>query len=221
MSKNKEDFQRLCGAFKDVSEFLLFMSFKTSPRIIDHEKKVIKRIVKNNKGTFIPDKMVASMKEAIPETLRSCVSMRIINPMGGYDVFRSWAESLDKLLGQLEQAKKFLSDKYGDLIYFYYLIPLELGHYGHVELSILYNPKTQFEKALECQDIGLRQDADQKMYVTGSAGPAHKILGPAYGNYHLLLKKIKQQLDPHNVSNPPYPIDIKNNECNSNVRENI
>ena len=134
--------------------------------------------------------------------------MRILNPMGGYDVFRSWAESLDKLLDQLKQAKAFLEEKYRDFIHFYYMIPLELGHYGHIELSILYDPITQLDEAMECQNIGIRQDAEQKMYVTGSAGPAHDILGPSYGNYQLLLRKIKKKLDPNNVSNPPYPIDV-------------
>jgi len=134
--------------------------------------------------------------------------MRIINPTGGYDVFRSWAESLDKLLDQLKEAKEFLSEQYGDFIHFYYLIPLELGHYGHIELSILYDPITQLDEALKCQNEGIQQDADQKMYVTGSAGPVHKILGPAYGNYHLLLREIKRKMDPNNVSNPPFPIDI-------------
>lgn len=211
MAKSKKEFIRLCKGFKKIPEFLLFMSFRTSPKVMAFEEKVLQNIVSENKGTFIPDEMVSSMHESIPETLRSSVSMRIVNPTGGYDVFRSWAESLDKLLDQLKQAKKFLIEKFEDLIHFYYLIPLELGHYGHIELSILYDPLTQLKKALECQNIGLKQDADQKMYVTGSAGPAHVLLGPAYGNYHLLLKEIKKKIDPNNVSNPPYPIDVRDN----------
>ncbi len=208
MARNKREFQRLCRGFKNIPEFILFMSFNTSPGVMSYEEKALKQIIENCKGNLISDEIVSSLKEAIPETLRSCVSMRIVNPTGGYDVFRSWAESLDKLLDQLKEAKDFLSEHYSDFIHFYYLIPLELGHYGHIELSILYNPFTQLDEALECQNKGIQQDADQKMYVTGSAGPVHKILGPAYGNYHLLLKKIKQKIDPKNVSNPPFPIDI-------------
>jgi len=207
MSKSREEFMNLCQAFKNVKEFLLFMSFKTSPRVIDYEKKALQKIAEENKGMLLPDEMVSQLREGIPETIRSSVSMRILNPTGGYDVFRSWAESLDKLLDQLKEAKNFLQEKYGDLIYFYYMIPLELGHFGHVELSILYDPVTQLEEAYECQSIGLKQDAEQKMYVTGSAGVAHDILGPSYGNYQLLLRKIKKSIDPNNVSNPPYPID--------------
>ncbi|MHA1262316.1 MAG: FAD-binding oxidoreductase [Candidatus Freyarchaeota archaeon] len=208
MAKSREEFYQLCEAFKDVPEFLLFMSFKTSPRVMDYERKVLQKIVEENNGVLLPEEMVSGLQEGIPETIRSSVSMRIINPTGGYDVFRSWAESLDKLLDQLKEAKKFLTEKYGDFIHFYYMIPLELGHYGHIELSILYDPLTQLDRALECQDIGIRQDAEQKMYVTGSAGPAHEILGPAYGNYQSLLRKIKRKIDPNNVSNPPYPIDV-------------
>ncbi len=208
MAKSREEFLNLLEAFKDIKEFILFMSFKTSPRVMEYDRKVLQKIVEENRGYLIPDEMVESLQEGIPETIRSAVSMRILNPMGGYDVFRSWAESLDKLLDQLKQAKAFLEEKYRDFIHFYYMIPLELGHYGHIELSILYDPITQLDEAMECQNIGIRQDAEQKMYVTGSAGPAHDILGPSYGNYQLLLRKIKKKLDPNNVSNPPYPIDV-------------
>jgi glycolate oxidase len=206
-TRSKEEFQSLLKAFASMPEILLFISFEFSPGVVEYEKKVLERIVMENQGRFLPEQVIDAFRDAIPESMRSAVSMRVTNPAGGYDVYRSWAESMDNLLNQLDLAKKLVSEKHGDLIYFYYLNPIELGHYGHVEVGILYDPLTQIDTALNCQNEGLEQDVEMKIYVTGSTGGANRILGPAYSNYHLLLRKVKLELDPNNVSNPPYPIE--------------
>ena len=35
-------------------------------------------------------------------------------------------------------------------------------------------------------------------------GPAYDLLGPQFFNVHLLVKAMKREFDPNNISNPPY-----------------
>jgi hypothetical protein len=35
-------------------------------------------------------------------------------------------------------------------------------------------------------------------------GPAYDLLGPRFFNVHLLVKGMKKEFDPNNISNPPY-----------------
>jgi hypothetical protein len=35
-------------------------------------------------------------------------------------------------------------------------------------------------------------------------GPAYDLLGPRFFNVHLLVKEMKKEFDPNNISNPPY-----------------
>ena len=39
-------------------------------------------------------------------------------------------------------------------------------------------------------------------------GPANRV-GPAFANYHLILGKVKEALDPSNVANPTRVIDME------------
>ena len=49
---------------------------------------------------------------------------------------------------------------------------------------------------------------EDKTYSVLQISDTHPVLGPVYGNYHELLKKIKKVLDPANVANPPNPIRV-------------
>ena len=65
------------------------------------------------------------------------------------------------------------------------------------------------KKASELTILGVKAAIENKFYYTLQVAPINLILGPVYGNYHLLLQKIKKVLDPENVSNPPNPIPVE------------
>lgn len=48
----------------------------------------------------------------------------------------------------------------------------------------------------------------QIIEFTGSLSPADRI-GPSFANFHLILAKIKEVLDPNNIANPIRFIDIE------------
>ncbi len=55
---------------------------------------------------------------------------------------------------------------------------------------------------------GLEASLEDKTYNVLQIAETNPVLGPAYGNYHELLKKIKEALDPQNIANPPNPIQV-------------
>jgi hypothetical protein len=64
------------------------------------------------------------------------------------------------------------------------------------------------KKALDLAIAGLKASMEDKTYSVLQIPDTHPVLGPVYGNYHELLKKIKKVLDPENVANPPNPIRV-------------
>jgi len=68
------------------------------------------------------------------------------------------------------------------------------------------------KKAMELAIAGLKASIQDKTYTVLQIADTHAVLGPVYGNYHELLKKIKKALDPLNVANPPNPIQVDETE---------
>jgi hypothetical protein len=70
-------------------------------------------------------------------------------------------------------------------------------------------PEQEPEKAKEAIELLLAtlpgklagKDAGATVCVLG---PVYDMLGPQYFNIHLLVKAMKREFDPKNISNPPY-----------------
>lgn len=65
------------------------------------------------------------------------------------------------------------------------------------------------KKVAEMTILGVKEAIENKFYHTLQVAPINLMLGPVYGNYHLLLKKIKNAIDLENVSNPPNPMPVE------------
>ena len=65
---------------------------------------------------------------------------------------------------------------------------------------------------MELAIAGLKASLQDKTYTVLQISDTHPVLGPVYGNYHELLKKIKKALDPANLANPPNPIQVDETE---------
>ncbi len=70
-------------------------------------------------------------------------------------------------------------------------------------------PEQEPEKAAEA--IQLLLGSLKGMLADKSAGatvvflgPVYDLLGPQFFNVHLLVKQMKREFDPNNISNPPY-----------------
>jgi FAD/FMN-containing dehydrogenase len=82
----------------------------------------------------------------------------------------------------------------------------EGGHLGYLEGIILYDPGNPRSAvaARELVEAGVRGAIDHAMGVPIAAfgDQANRTFGPACGNYHVWLARIKAALDPHTASDP-------------------
>jgi glycolate oxidase len=82
----------------------------------------------------------------------------------------------------------------------------ESGHLGYLEGIMLYDPANpESVKAVgDLIETGVRDAIQQALGVpiAGSGIEANKLFGPACGNYHLWLGRLKAALDPHGASDP-------------------
>jgi glycolate oxidase len=82
----------------------------------------------------------------------------------------------------------------------------ESGHLGYLEGIILYDPGNPQSSmaAGELVQTGVKAAIDHAMGVPIAAFgvETNRVLGPACGNYHIWLARIKSALDPHMASDP-------------------
>ncbi|MFX1252789.1 MAG: FAD-binding oxidoreductase [Promethearchaeota archaeon] len=84
--------------------------------------------------------------------------------------------------------------------------PFERGHLGYLEGIILYDPGNP-QSAMASRELvetGIRDAIDNAMGVPIAAFgvEANRKFGPACGNYHIWLARIKSALDPNTASDP-------------------
>ena len=88
----------------------------------------------------------------------------------------------------------------------YQIIPMEYGHFAHIELLIMWD-RDDREKVMgvgEFRAACTQYDLENHMHgeMPNLHGPATAKNGPLYSNYHYWLPKLKEAFDPNNVANP-------------------
>jgi hypothetical protein len=91
---------------------------------------------------------------------------------------------------------------------------IEHGHTGHGEILIRYNPagpdhimKVQGMLSREANKTAIQGRFGVPHHVWGDA--LHDMYGPEVHNYHILLRKIKKNFDPNQVSEASNYINAK------------
>jgi hypothetical protein len=135
-------------------------------------------------------------------------SGRIMRPAGTHMIAMVALDSIDhsvkvaKRANEIRKDFDFMDDDENDWICTY-----DFGWQGDAECLILPEQNEyDMNKAMELAISGLKASLQDKTYTVLQLAETNPVLGPVYGNYHELLKKIKKALDPKNISNPPNPI---------------
>jgi len=180
---------------------VLLISF-SSTKQLEYEERVLTEIAAETDG---------NIREARPTDESWFVSADSISVffVGGMEV--SVKLSLDSLdqglkLGRdtLKLKRKYtppLVEDYGCPGWFQVY---EMGHMSYFEFLTFGNIENA-EKLEELNTECVEQDLRMGGY-TSFQDPS--ILGPAWYNYHMLLKAIKETFDPHGLSNPPKPLSM-------------
>ena len=185
----------------------------SSRRQLDYEEKALKHIIRKTGGEDCKptDRLYAMAESALAGDWFLCGnSGRIMRPAGTHMIAMVALDSIDhsaKVAERADQIRKdydFMDSDKDDWVCTY-----DFGWQGDAECLILpEQTEEDMQKALELAMAGIRSSIEDKTYSVLQISPTHPILGPVYGNYHTLLKKIKQVLDPRNVANPPNPIAV-------------
>lgn len=92
----------------------------------------------------------------------------------------------------------------------------EGGHFFHAEMPSMYDQTSEkssrgmAEYMVKCDEMDLKERFTCPFFVVGDA--MHEKYGPETSNYHIWLRKIKEALDPKNLSDPGFYISSKAKE---------
>ncbi len=197
----------------------------TSLEQLEYEEKVLKHIVDKMGGTFLsedsPDPLdrerYKSWMRITNDWIRVGHSMRLSRPSDCFHQGTACVDSIDSVTDEIlranrQQRRELKEEEKGTHllpISFHggWISPTEKG-YGALMTTDLW-PEQEPEKAAEAIQLllgslkGMMMDKSAGLSVV-LLGPAYDLLGPQIFNVHLLVKEMKKQFDPKNISNPPY-----------------
>jgi glycolate dehydrogenase FAD-linked subunit len=220
-SRTKQEFHE--GMAKDVFPHgynIVGLCAITSLEQLEYEEKVLHHIVEKLGGTFLTeeDEPYRLWMRIANEWIRFGHSMRLSRPSDSFHQGTACLDSIDNVAKEIVRANRAQRELYekegigkGVLQpisqHGGWINPLERG-YGAVMTTDLWPDQTP-QKAAEC--IKLLFGSLKGMLQIKSAGatvallgPAYDLLGPRFFNVHLLVKEMKKDFDPNNISNPPY-----------------
>jgi glycolate oxidase len=224
-ARSKEEFHK--GANEDFYPHgynIVGLSSITSVEQLEYEEKVLKHIVDKMGGSFLseesPDPLDRERYKVwmriTNDWIRVGHSMRLSRPSDCFHQGTACLDSIDSVTDEILRAnrtqRKQREEGQGTHllpISFHggWISPTEKG-YGALMTTDLW-PEQEPEKAAEA--IQLLLGSLKGMLADKSAGcsvvllgPAYDLLGPQFFNVHLLVKAMKREFDPLNISNPPY-----------------
>jgi FAD/FMN-containing dehydrogenase len=216
-SSSKEEFRQgwESGYLQKAAENIIavWLVGFSSQRQLEYEEKVLQHIVKKTGGEDISpsDRLYKMVDPALIGDWFLCGnSGRIMRPAGSHMIAMVALDSIDHSLKVAHRADKIREDfDFMDTDKDDWVCTYDFGWQGDAECLILPE-MTEYSmgRAMELAMAGLKASLEDKTYTVLQIAETHPILGPVYGNYHELLKKIKKTLDPENVANPPNPIQV-------------
>jgi glycolate oxidase len=189
----------------------------TSEKQLEYEKRVLEDIIKETKGTPIPEEI---FDKWVPRTannwIRDTNGSRMMRPSGTFAALRLPFDTFNSSIGVCRDGAKWV-EKFTPPILDCdapdWISSYDLGHFGAAE--------TDFPLEKNVEDLGdimqklmgmMKEDLTHR--VEGGFGPFlggayHAMAGSTFYNYGKLLGGIKKAMDPNVVSNPPqnYPIE--------------
>ena len=207
------------GVFQKYAEnvITLWLVGYSSRAQLAYEEKALQQIIEETGGEDVQaeDELMKHVDPALvaPEFFRCGISGRVMRPAGTHFIAIVGDDSLDhalKLAKMGDEVRKdftsdFMDDGNCDWICCH-------DFAWHADSECLIYPEITEEgmiKAGELAQAGIKKCIEEKIYSTLQATDTHPVLGPVYGNYHELLKKIKKFIDPNNIANPPNPIKVE------------
>lgn len=183
-----------------------------SEKQVEYEERVLMEIVEETGGRPVSDELY---QRWVPYTannsIRGVLGGRMMR-MGGYFLTGLTFDSLDDALRSYPVSWAILdrhTPPFLDVGHPGWSVAYDFGHFATAEVDFLREKTDECDLVLgQALEEAIRQGAEDQTvgYVSGS-WQAHKV-GPSFANYHRILTRIKENLDPNNVANPTRMIDM-------------
>jgi glycolate oxidase len=194
----------------------------TSLQQLEYEEKVLKKLVEKVGGLFVGEDEPAYktwIGRAANEWLRFGNAQRLARPSDNFSIGASNVDSIDMIVfdilegnkverelleGPEHMGKDFVQPL---SVHGGWISPQEYGYWCLMTTDVF--PEQAPEQAKEAMEIIGKVTMKQIENKSSAAvihllGPSYEMLGPMFGNIHLIMKKFKNEFDPYNLSNPGY-----------------
>jgi len=185
-----------------------------SPKQVEYEEKVLKQIIEDTGGKLVPDEVYQRwVPYAASDLIRATNTCRVMRIGGCIGTALVGIDSLDDVLRTFSATTWEMLDKYTppilDSDHSDWVSTYDLCHFASAELDFPHEKTDEVCKAvlMNAAEVISQDIKEQITEFTSCIAPANRT-GPAFGDFHLILAKIKRALDPNNVANPTRLIDM-------------
>jgi hypothetical protein len=204
---------------KSLENMLVVMlTAYTSKKQLEYEDEVLRTIVDENGGRYLPDEIQEGVAQVvIPDlTIRPNVIFRGFRIAGAFFDIKGVVDSLDHSAlchkTTLPLLKRFMKDKTPPFVDdeggHHYICSSDFAHMGWVEMPFLFEPDVDYKNVkigMRLPIMGLFHDVWHRTHTAFLLNVAADIIGPFMGGFHKISRKVKTSFDPDNVANPPFP----------------
>ena len=192
----------------------------TSAKQLDYEKRVLEDIIRETKGSLIPQEI---FDKWVPRTannwIRDTNGSRMMRPSGTFLALRLPFDTINSSIGVCNDGVRWV-EKFSPPILDSdgpdWISTFDMGHFGSAETDfpVEKNPEAlgdlmQKLMGMMKEDLSHRIEGGMGPFL---GGPYHGMAGTVFSNYGKLLGGIKKAIDPKAVANPPHNYPIERND---------
>lgn len=198
--------------FKDaISMPLVVHLAPRSEEELEYEETILMDVVRETGGVRIPREIEQWWDEHMDYFMLVSTLQRVLRLGGNWMPVKLASDSVTHICEVAHTVGDYIHEftdtgKIFDAPENYQIIPMEYGHFAHIELMFMWDVKKPGVMAGVGEFRQRARETDiQKHYhseTLGCLNATAEQLGPLYGNYHVWLRRIKEALDPRGVANP-------------------
>ena len=178
---------------------------------LEYEEAILRDVIAETGGARIKRELEAWWEEHMDFFMIVSRLQSVLRLGGGWAPIKLASESVSHICDVGKNISNFITKytetgKIFDAPEDYQIIPMEYGHFAHIELLFMWDRedpaamKGVGEFRAECRQTDLDNHYHGEM--PGFLSPGALQLGPLYSNFHIWLKQLKEAFDPNNIACP-------------------
>jgi hypothetical protein len=213
MTDSANDFwKKWTGGYKEALSMPLVVHLAArSVREREYEEKILFDVARETGGKRLPEELENWWTEHMDYFMVVSRLQSVLRLGGSWMPLKLGAESVQHICDVGQSIGEYIYEftetgKIFDAPENYQIIPMEYGHFAHIELLYMWdrtNPAS-LKGAGEFRARSREEDLRRHFHAEelGCLNAVMEQLGPLYSNCHVWMRKIKESFDPQNVANP-------------------